>query len=573
MKNNKIDKIKLNYGILSPITVCKNIKTGFYESICDKYRVGRLSKSMQALVLRRFALFAERGSEPEGNPEKPRDINVYNVSNSTGWLIKHVQAGENRPGIPVIHTVRHIHNTYIQSSGHNPIRQPGMETKHGAAVCNALTYKEFNFKPNAAEKQNTNKRPDSEADRSNKSPVLINLSVNKQLWTYGQEHKALLQETGLIKTLYRETEKGTGNKKTPHQGPAGIRRIITTINVQGNKTYTKYLPNETLLKAAPGYPKRDDKEIHIYKSKDTAGENDLADITRLQRPINRGRLSLYGSGTSLQQAQPENAWNESIIEQAAEFMTAKPAVLLKTRVFHRNSIKKVKGPDNSQPVSGRNSDNSGAVRDRLHEEELILNSGSGEINPAQDDKTAGTGRNLLKTKRLKIGTSGVLIKRSLKGPQKKEFDIDGYANKLEYFDEPELGKSMTAETYGLYEDRHTENVLRHSRDIRDGNIRESAAYPGNRPENISTGDKGYVNNSRLVFNTPPRNEVSAVKPQSNYVEGYHSEVASTPGNLNVPLQQRKSSNLEQREINILAEQVLKILEKRIAIQKDRRGLL
>jgi hypothetical protein len=34
---------------------------------------------------------------------------------------------------------------------------------------------------------------------------------------------------------------------------------------------------------------------------------------------------------------------------------------------------------------------------------------------------------------------------------------------------------------------------------------------GNRPENIPTGDKGYVNNSRLVFNTPPRNEVSAVK--------------------------------------------------------------
>ncbi len=572
MKNNRIDKIKLNYGILSPITVCKNIKTGFYESICDKYRVGRLSKTMQVLVLRRFPLFAERGGGPEGSSENTRGINVYNVSNGTGWMIKHIPAGENRSGIPVIHTVRHIHNTYIQSSGYNPIKQPGMETKHGVAPRDALTYKEFTFKPNAAEEQNTNKRPDSEANRSNKSPVLINLSLTKQLWTYGQEHKAW-QEAGFIKTSYRETEKGTGNRKTPHQGPVFIRRIITTINFQGSRTYARYLPNETLLKAEPGYPKRYDKEIHIYKSKDPAGENDLADITRLQRPINRGRLSLYGSGTALQEAQPENAWNESIIEQAAEFMTAKPAVLLKTRVFHRNSIKKVKGPNNSQSVSGGYGDNSGAVRDRLDEEELILNSGSGEVNPAQDNKTAGTGRNLLKTKKIKIGTSGVLIERSLKGPKKKEFDIDGYTNKLEYFDEPELGKSMTAETYGLYGDRHTENVLRHSRGIRDGNIRESAAYPGNRPENIPTGDKGYVNNSRLVFNTPPRNEVSAVKPQSNYVESYQSEAASTPCNLNVPLQQRKSSNLEQREINILAEQVLKILEKRIAIQKDRRGLL
>ncbi|MDP4181342.1 MAG: hypothetical protein Q8942_09645, partial [Bacillota bacterium] len=386
-----------------------------------------------------------------------------------------------------------------------------------------------------------------------------------------------LKKEVTLKTSFKRLERNIGLDSADNKiKSTGYKKeLIKNSKINEKKAFSKSLYQDNPLKIDSDYLNLQDKKSNVYTVKapyENAREQSVIERADSFRMENLSRLKLDKDGVTEPSLISKEASYGGIIGQAYEHLAAKAAdPLRKSAYYRKNSIGLLMKNIIQHYKSNVHKNNSYGIVDEPREVQFLLNHiEEYKIQDKSDLNILKNNRNQLTDIRLFGKGHQRVIRRGHGKSFENEVRKDQQTVDLESYNE-DFRNSMAADIHGIYRNQATKTL----RNKPSGRVDtwELDSDPVIQQENAQNEYKGYVHKSRLIFNLPPKTEETDVSSQNQYSNSAQNFVSLNAANFDTKAQQKKLSDLGQNEINILADQVLKILDKRISIQKDRRGML
>lgn len=536
--------LQLNHSTLSSMRPAKSVNFSFTNKIFIKYGLHRRIGNFPALVLRLFKKFFNEPSGVSGLSSLGKIENHTSYSYVANWMVQRGRGlkSENRDNKPV------LFNTYNSwTHGNNITYLNALHERIFPDWQNSRNYENLNPKASKVTNLLTGTKlldrilhQDKNVLDKNSAPVIKhksfiyntrNISNSTILNTY---KKASLRNQDKVSDIACKSEKKESYNVSkrflePQKGNGPVEKIHANKAVssaEANGIEEKVLRIETALK---------NELPRALRSFNKSFDNNL--LLR-DEPSDKTGGSTGKSRIRLESLKPLLTTKSSIIDTIKEDYEIKESKITK-KLYHVYNFEEKLAVQKSKLISG-------ITTKREYNVQGLSEKLNGDKKQGKDAK-AGKLTDLKQIKDFNpiVKTNSSFLKDS-----------------LEFLRPPSIkGAGNTAKVLadGIHKELVNQPGLGHIR-------REFTEDPNEAVREVS-------NKRRLVFRKPVTEGSIRGEEEQELKTIPLKEKEAASRTLTSPKQAKVINNIGPKEMNLLAERVFKILEKRIVIQKDRRGLL